>query len=876
MHESDPVCAPPGRGRGRRGASGATRRPVRAVAGPRTATRRDLAGRVTIVAAVLLLALVIAACRDGAPAQTAQRLPIYVSPDGRGDYATLDAAVREAPAGATILLDPGTYRLARPLDVFRSLTIVAPVAGGSVVESGAPGHVLGFDGHGELRLVGLTLRSRTRQADRPTDVLLVRGGRVQLAGCRLEGAVAGLVTERTASGPRRVAAGGAGLRALGVADVLLTDCAFAGNALAGVARERGATVTVAGTATGLGRPGGADVAFMLPDKTGPTSAAGLTRFLDPQVGQLMRELNVPGAVVTVVHDGRVLYQDGFGMADVRRRVPVDPERTRFALASVTKLFTATAVMQLWERGRIDLNRAVRSYVPDTPSGPSAGRQLTVADLLTHAGGFDERWIGIAAPSPSTAPSLGVTVRTRAPARVLPPASVSSYANYDMTLLGAAVGAVSGGTFEDWVGRQILAPLGMTATAFGKSVAGRGDVARSYTWNGGFQPRAAETFVSAPAGGLSSTGADMARFMLAQLQQGSLGTARILRPATVAAMHARHFANAPALPGYAYGFAERYVENRRALEHTGDFNGYSAAVFLVPGEDLGIFVADNGGGGRFCQEVVDRVMAHYFRDRDQLGRPQAPLHLTVGLGQFVGAYRPFRHAHTTIDKWVEFSADSDLVVTREPDGVLVIDDTRYAQIEPLQFRELYDDSWVGFARDSGGGVAFAFRGTLAYERLGWWETHVAQRRLIILFSVVFGFAALAWAVAPLLNLIWHAPQWVRRLLAHQPFAARDPRPARVARALAGAVAILDLAFLGIIGGALTGDAVRFGVPAWLVAALVLPLLAATLSAGMAGMGVAAWLRGWWTATGRVLYCLLTLVAVLFVWFVNYWNLLGFRF
>jgi hypothetical protein len=417
---------------------------------------------------------------------------------------------------------------------------------------------------------------------------------------------------------------------------------------------------------------------------------------------------------------------------------------------------------------------------------------------------------------------------------------------------------------------------MTATAFGKDVVGKSDIARSYTWNGGFQPLAAEVFVSAPAGDLYSTGADMARFMLAHLQRGSLGAARILQPATVDLMHARRFANAPSLPGYAYGFAERYVENRRALEHTGDFNGYSATVFLVPDEDLGIFVTDNGGGGRFCQQVVDRIMAHYFRDRDQLGRPPAPQHLTVGLGQFAGAYRPLRHAHTTLDKWVEFSADSDLRVTREPVGVLVIDDTRYAQVEPLQFRELYDDGWVAFARDSGGDVAFAFRGTQAYERLGWWETHVAQRRFIILFSVVFGIAALAWAVAPLLSLIWHAPQWVRRLLARQPFAARDPRPAQVARALGGAVAILDLAFLGIIGGALTSSAVRFGVPGWLVAALVLPILAATLSAGMAGMGVAAWLRGWWTVTGRVLYCLLTLMAILFIWFVDYWNLLGFRF
>jgi hypothetical protein len=136
--------------------------------------------------------------------------------------------------------------------------------------------------------------------------------------------------------------------------------------------------------------------------------------------------------------------------------------------------------------------------------------------------------------------------------------------------------------------------------------------------------------------------------------------------------------------------------------------------------------------------------------------------------------------------------------------------------------------------------------------------------------------MAWVVAPLLSLIWHAPDWVRRMLARQPFAARDPLPARVARALAGAAAVLDLVFLGVINWALTSRALQFGVPGWLIATLVLVLLAATLAAGMAGMSVAAWVRGWWTVAGRVMYSALTLVAGLFVWFAAYWNLLGFRF
>jgi CubicO group peptidase (beta-lactamase class C family) len=827
-----------------------------------------------------LLPAALAGCGGPEPVQTAQRLPIYVSADGRGDYPTLAAAVREAPTGAKILLDPGTYRLAKPLDVFRSLSIVA-LGGRAIVRSKAPGRVMGFDGHGRLHLSGVTLQSVGGQADRPTDVLVARGGAVLLQQCRLEGAAAGYVVVRTSEGRRTVAAGGAGVRALSDARVSLEDCALTANGLAGVARERTAVVEASGTAV-VGTPARPEVPLTLPRKRGPVFAGPVARFIDPQVRDLMDDLHVPGAVLAVVHDGRVVYLRGYGLSDVERRIAVDPRRTAFAIASVTKLFTATAVLQLWERGALELNRAVRTYVPGTPVGPTGDRQLTVADLLTHAGGFDELWVGIAAADAAVAPPLDEVVTSRAPTRVLPPGTISSYSNYAMTLAGAAAATAAATPYEALVRTQILGPLGMTATTFDRDLlqtGGAGDaagVARSYTWDDGFRLLQQQVFASAPAGGLYATAADMARFMLAHLQEGTLGPARILEPATVELMHGRRFANGDTVPGYSYGFAEHFLENRRGIEHTGDFNGFSATVFLVPDEDLGIFVAANAGRGRLCQEVVERLMAQFYRDRDQLGRPQAPERLTAGLEQFVGAYRPVRHAHDTLDKWLEFSPDSDLIVTREPEGVLVIDDTRYAQIEPLAFRELYDDTWVDFARDTGGEVAFVFRGTLAFERLDWWETYVNQRRFIILFVGVFGLTALAWALAPLMSLAWHAPGWVRRLLAHQPFAARDPAPARVARAVAGTVAALDLAFLAVIAWTLTGRSVQYGVPSWLTATLVVPIVAAALTAGMAGMSVAAWSRRWWTITGRLLYCLLTLAAVFFVWFVAYWNLLGFRY
>lgn len=842
-----------------------------------------------VLAALTLSAPFVGGCGQPAALESAPATSIYVTPDGRGDYPTLHEAVREAPSGATILLDAGTYELPAALDVFRSLRIVGAASSGTLITAAAPGHVLAFSGYGRLELRALTLRHTGGPDDEPADVVLLRGGRATFADCVFQDAVSGRVAVRSGQGRSFEPRGGAGLRVLGESVVDLERCSFAGAPLAGVVAEPSATLHVGRDCSGLGRPGGPDRPVVLPGRRGPRSGAEVAAILDPTTRELLRTMNVPGAVVTVVKDGRLLYSRGLGFADIAAAERVDAGRTRFRVASVTKLFTATAVMQLRERGLLRLDGDVRTIVAATPDGPpDAARRMTVADLLTHTAGFDERWIGIAVPAGEAPPAADQELRRRAPSRVLPPGTLSSYANYDGTLAGAIVQAAAGIPYERWVEREILIPLGMDTTTFdpredGESPADgpRAGIARSYCWDGGQIALPEDGFAAVPSGGLWSTGTDMAAFMLAHLEGGGIeapdgSSVRILRPSSVAVMHERHFANGPALPGYAYGFEERFLQNRRALQHTGEFNGFASVLFLVPSERLGVFVAANAGRPRFCDEIVVRLMQRFYPDRERLGRPRPAARLAAGVAQFEGTYRTVRHARRTLDKWLAFSLREDLRVTREPDGLLVIDDTRYVPIEPLVFRELYDDTFATFARDPGGHVAFVFRGTGAYERLGWYETAQNQRRFVILFSIVLGAAALAWVVAPLVSLVWHAPVWVRRLLARQPFSTHDTGPARVARGVAGATAAIDLAFLGIVGAALTSAAVQYGVPAWLTAALLLPLLGAALTAGMAGLTVAAWVRGWWTVPGRLIYTFVTLVAGLFVWFTAYWNLLGFRY
>jgi CubicO group peptidase (beta-lactamase class C family) len=141
---------------------------------------------------------------------------------------------------------------------------------------------------------------------------------------------------------------------------------------------------------------------VMPGRTGPTDPIELAKFLDTTMPGLLSGWRVPGAVVVVVKDGHILAQKGYGLADVAAGESVDPEHTLFRIASVTKLFTATAVLQLAEQGKVQLGVDAQVYLPDVRLPRTFARPVTVADLLTHTSGFDERTIGTAARTAAAA------------------------------------------------------------------------------------------------------------------------------------------------------------------------------------------------------------------------------------------------------------------------------------------------------------------------------------------------------------------------------------------------------------------------------------------------------------------------------------------
>jgi len=185
-------------------------------------------------------------------------------------------------------------------------------------------------------------------------------------------------------------------------------------------------------------------------------------FLDNLVAVQMEEYHVPGATVSVVKDGTLFFAKGYGYANLDNQIPVDPERTLFRIGSASKIFVATAVMQLYEQGELDLEVDVNTYldfqIPDTYP-----ESITLKHLLSHTAGFESEGTDIGRTSADDLPPTEEWLRTHMRARVRPPGQAQAYSNYGMNLALYIVECVSGMPFEQYIEENILDPLGMEHT-----------------------------------------------------------------------------------------------------------------------------------------------------------------------------------------------------------------------------------------------------------------------------------------------------------------------------------------------------------------------------------------------------------------------------
>jgi CubicO group peptidase (beta-lactamase class C family)/uncharacterized membrane protein len=323
------------------------------------------------------------------------------------------------------------------------------------------------------------------------------------------------------------------------------------------------------------------------------TAADVEAFLDGIVPLQLSQNDIAGATVSIVRDGKLLFVKGYGYADVQKKQSVSAQETLFRPGSISKLFTWTAIMQLFEQGKLDLDRDVNEYL-DFKIPEAFGKPITLKNIMTHTPGFEEQIKDLFTTSGT--PNLGEYLKTHIPARIYPPGTVPAYSNYATALAGYIVQRVSGRPFDEYIAENIFKPLNMTRSTFAQPLPSSLTPSMSAGYQlGSDAAQPFEVINPFPAGSLSSSATDMAQFMMAHLQDGQLGEAHILKPETARLMHSRLFALDDAANAMCYGFYEESRNGHRIIGHGGDTIYFHSDLHLVLDQKVGFFVSYNSAG-----------------------------------------------------------------------------------------------------------------------------------------------------------------------------------------------------------------------------------------------------------------------------------------
>lgn len=493
--------------------------------------------------------------------------------------------------------------------------------------------------------------------------------------------------------------------------------------------------------------------------------AGLAKWKPKKVGtffddffeRAMTRWHIPGAAFVLVRNGKVLFTKGYGYANLEKKTPVVPNRTVFRVASVSKIITATAAMQLVQNGNLKLHENVNHYLTRFKVNDPYPQPVTLAELMTHSAGLDASVIGVAVHRPSQVIPLGTFLGRHMPSVVMPPGKIYSYSSFGIALEGYLVQKISGIPFDVYIEKNILHPLNMHESGFRLTPEMAFHLADGYEYHKGhYRPEPLDYFNIGPAAGLFSTASDMSHFLIAQMENGRYGDVRILSEATAKEMHRRQFAEDPRLAGRAFGFYERYVNGYRAIGHGGNIRGFASLLMLVPKERVGFFVAFNRDESRFEGDLIHSFFNHFY-NTSRSALPPKSVHLsTVELLKFTGSYRSNPYSRRTLEKLITLYWQ--FRITANPDGTLEFHyphdfkpPGRWTPLGPDYFMCSGGQGHAVFRVDRSGDVTHLFTDRDSYEKIPWYGTEKFQVALVKALMLILLSGCVWWPVHALYRL-----------------------------------------------------------------------------------------------------------------------------
>jgi CubicO group peptidase (beta-lactamase class C family) len=469
-------------------------------------------------------------------------------------------------------------------------------------------------------------------------------------------------------------------------------------------------------------------AIARPRKIPPAVALGsdsLTReklepFLDPLFAREMKQHQVPGAVILVMHEGKTVFTKGYGLADVARARPVVPERTIFRIGSISKVVTAVALLQMIDAGKAALDDDVNMHLEKFHVDDTFPEPVRLKNLLTHTAGFDQLGYGRHVLAREQETPLADFLKNNL-VRVRPPGEITCYDTYAVTLAGYLVEVLSGEPYHRYIEKHIFEPLAMTRSEIYVPEALKDDVAVGYSGTDALVAERWEFMNTDPASTINSTATDMARFMQMLMGDGEVDGHRILSAESSAGIKKRQFGNHPCLPGFTWLLWEDTTYGINALSHGGSMTGFACFMYLLPANEIGIFVAVNREDGSMVHAILSPLVEMLLRtgavdaslEESFTRAPERQPSVRVDVPRFLGMYADsgYNHSRPQNGGW----SKDPFEVIADAHGRLMFGGLPCEPLQPLLF-ERKDGLLIAFRENEKGEITHMLVRQSVYEKL----------------------------------------------------------------------------------------------------------------------------------------------------------------
>ena len=596
----------------------------------------------------------------------------------------------------------------------------------------------------------------------------------------------------------------------------------------------------------------------------PHNETDLQLFFDNLLENQLIDYTLPGITLSVVNATDILYLKGYGYANIEESKLVDPNSTMFRIASTSKLFTWTAVMQLYEQGLLDLDEDINTYLTAFKIPMSYG-PITMYDLMSHSPGFEDYFFFTGSFNKKIIIPLEDFLIEYMPKCVRPPGEVSAYSNYGASLAGYIVGEITGKPFPQYVEEEILTPLGMNHSTFWKQLPANleDDLVTEYSIdkNSNLHPLVINPYGMEcdPAGSLKTTALDISYFMRAHLNNGSFNSNRILEETTTQEMHTRHFSHHPDLDGFAHGFFEMTINGKRTLSHGGSVSYTRSELILIPEEQIGFFISYNAYHIDPKWDVIYEFMDYFYPAEPVSKLEPDPNFKQIGK-KFVGNYRYTRGPYSTpavINYLIEYKQ-----VSIDKEGYLVVSGFRYVQVDELLFREPEYDFYIGFKEDNEGKITYMFYSDVpanALERLSGADNPPIAWGIFITIIVI------------ILASLLYTP--IRRKIKKEEKYIPETKMEKYTKLTTLITGWGIIGFTIVYGGFSAILLVTEAVFPIIRALLVVPYLLAFSLLVLIGLTIFLWIKKQGSINIRISATIIITISALFIWWMIHWNMLG---